>query len=152
MSATALRGGHEVRLAAADHLLLITDRAVLDLGLARCATLPGIPPVACAERTVPWPHESASLELIVADVTLRYRLADHGTYRRSPLWRRTNREWDPVFERVHDHMDRLWSERGAYWSRPPLDVLVGLSDGDDVTPAARPQRSAWNVRWRRDER
>ena len=128
--------GREMRLAVDDHLLLITDRAVLDLGLARFQAA-GLPPVVCAERTSPWPDQAGSLEVVVADLTLRYRPTDHRVHRRSQVWRRTNRDWKPVFERLHDHMSRLWSERGPYWSRPPLGVHAAVGDTDDQL-AGRP--------------
>ena len=145
MSVRAVRDGRELRYDADDHLLLITDRAFVDLGLARCrSALPAIAPVACAERVVGWPAESTVLLVIVGDVTVRYRLADHAAYRRSPLWRRTNREWNPILERVGAEIDRLWKVRGAYSSRPPLGVLAGVADraadevGADTSAAAQP--------------
>jgi hypothetical protein len=109
-------------------LVLVTGRAFVDLGLARCrSTVPDAPAVACAERVVGWPTESTVLFLIVGDVTVRYRLADHSAFRRSPLWRRTNRDWSPIVERVGAEIDRLWVVRRGYWGRPPLDVLAAVA-------------------------
>jgi hypothetical protein len=148
ISVSAVRDRRELRYDADDHVVLVTGRAFVDLGLARCrSAVPDAPAVACAERVVGWPTESTVLFLIVGDVTVRYRLADHSAFQRSPLWRRTNRDWSPILERVGTEIDRLWEVRGAYWGRPPLDVLAAVAvltaDALGADAAATAQPGAW---------
>jgi hypothetical protein len=145
ISVSAVRDGRELRYDADDHLVLVTGRAFFDLGLARYrSAVPDVPAVACADRVVGWRTESTVLFLVVGDVTVRFHLADHSAFRRSPLWRRTNRDWTPVLERVGSEIDRLWEVRRAYWGRPPLDVLAGVAGlttdevGADAAATAQP--------------
>ena len=145
ISVSEVRDGRELRFAADDHIVFVTGRAFVDLGLARCrSAVPDVPAVACAERVVGWPTESTVLFLIVGHVTVCYHLADHTEYRRSPLRRRTNRDWSPILERVGTEIDRLWEVRGGCWGRPPLDVLAAVAAltadevGADAAATAQP--------------
>jgi hypothetical protein len=105
-------GRNDTKWQTHDHLLVVTDRAVADLGLAaRCPIRPL--PTLVAGRPATW---TTHADLLMfhnrsANVTVTYLGHDRHTYRGNELWRRTNAEWADVAERLQDEYDRVVAER-----------------------------------------
>jgi hypothetical protein len=118
---------------AVDHLLLVTDRAIIDLGLAaRCRSVVTFPSRIIIERLGEWPagpESQDTLRLRGFDVTVLYRPNDDVSYRRSSLWRRTNRQWESVLDRLDLECMQLLRDSGPYYAR---------SDHSDEYPVAQP--------------
>jgi hypothetical protein len=93
-----------------DHLLLVTDRVVADLGLStRCPTL--APPQMLIERPLAWTEHANFLMMRHDTVTVTYIAHDRHTYLRSALWRRSYAEWSDVVGRLQAELDRVTDER-----------------------------------------
>ena len=109
-SVAVLHNCVDIRWDDGDHLLLVTGRAVADLGLAaRCPITPI--PTLVIERPLGWADTAEFLMVRTDDVTITYVAHDRHTYRRNELWRRTNAAWGDVAERVQREYDRLFAER-----------------------------------------
>ena len=98
-SVAVLHNCVDIRWDDGDHLLLVTGRAVADLGLtARCPITPI--PTLVIERPLGWADTAEFPMVRTDDVTITYVAHDRHTYRRNELWRRTNAAWSDVAERV----------------------------------------------------
>ena len=93
-----------------DHVLLVTDRAVADLGLAaRCPSMPI--PEFVIERPLDWIDRAEFLMYRTAEVTITYVAHDRHTHQRAELWQRTNAAWADAAGRLQAEYDRLLNER-----------------------------------------
>jgi hypothetical protein len=111
-----------------DHLVVVTGRAVADVGLAaRCAPMLADHVPIVIERVGAWPsprytaalefEQGYPLQIGRPGVTVTYRPNANYSYRRSPLWRRTNRGWEEVLGALNAACDDLFQQRGSHASR-----------------------------------